>query len=325
MNKLKENIKKYKSLWREPRFRWLQQFNWLRASEKVANSLFRFSFELFVVLFTALFFFFTKKELLFDESLSLTEPQISELNLGVSQVSSFIVVVLLFFFTVWYFQKNRSDENANQRFVNKSYVDKSLYVEEKLKNRGIGYYSIKFLKSVLFIFLFSLIINVKPVTNQSAETFVNKFDDLAVVLVCFIFVFLFLKLLLELLIYLKMKKLAKDLKKEGFLYVLTTERNFQKLGNKIESLFPLPNKWLDYITLERIDNQKSINAHLPFSEVNPSLIVMQYKIPFTLLHVRYEVQIVEFDNEIEFASYEAERLEGNEEVRKYFIVEKILK
>ncbi|MEG0732250.1 MAG: hypothetical protein RR470_07640 [Vagococcus sp.] len=325
MNKLKEMIKKYKSLWKEPTFRWLQQFNWLRASEKLANSLFRFSFELFVVLFTALFFFFAKKELLFDESLSLTEPQIIELNLGVSQVSSFIVVVLLFFLTVWYFQKNRSDENANQRFVNKSYVDKSLYVEEKLKNRGTGYYSIKFLKSVLFIFLFSLIINVKPVTNQSAETFVNKFDDLAVVLVCFIFVFLFLKLLLELLIYLKMKKLAKDLKKEGFLYVLTTERNFQKLGNKIESLFPLPNKWLDYITLERIDNQKSINAHLPFSEVNPSLIVMQYKIPFTLLHVRYEVQVVEFDNEIEFANYEAERLEGNGEVQKDFIVEKILK
>ncbi|MDZ5760604.1 hypothetical protein RAK27_18345 [Carnobacterium maltaromaticum] len=325
MNKLKERIKKYKSLWREPTFRWLQQFNWLRASEKLANSLFRFSLELFVVLFTSLFFFFTKKELLFDESLSLTEPQISELNLGVSQISSFIVVVLLFLFTVWYFQKNRSDENANQRFVNKSYVDKSLYVEEKLKNRGTGYYSIKFLKSVLFIFLFSLIINVKPVTNQSAETFVNKFDDLAFVLVCFIFVFLFLKLLLELLIYLKMKKLAKDLKMEGFLYVLTTERNFQKLGNKIESLFPLPNKWLDYITLERIDYQKSINAHLPFSEVNPSLIVMQYKIPFTLLHVRYEVQVVEFDNEIEFANYEAERLEGNGEVQKDFIVEKILK
>lgn len=325
MNKLKEMIKKYKSLWKEPTFRWLQQFNWLRASEKLANSLFRFSLELFVVLFTALFFFFTKKELLFDESLSLTEPQISELNLGVSQISSFIVVVLLFLFTVWYFQKNRSDENANQRFVNKSYVDKSLYVEEKLKNRGTGYYSIKFLKSVLFIFLFSLIINVKPVTNQSAETFVNKFDDLAFVLVCFIFVFLFLKLLLELLIYLKMKKLAKDLKKEGFLYVLTTERNYQKLVNKIESLFPLPNKWLDYITLERIDNQKSVNAHLLFSEVNPSLIVMHYKIPFTLLHVRYEVQVVEFDNEIEFANYEAERLEGNEEVQKDFIVEKILK
>ena len=325
MNKLKELVKKYRLLWKEPTFRWLQQFNWLRASEKLANSLFRFSFELFVVLFTAFFFFFTKKDLLFDESLSLTEPQISELNLGVSQVSSFIVVVLLFLFTVWYFQKNRSDENANQRFVNKNYVDKSLYVEEKLKNRGTGYYSIKFLKSVLFIFLFSLIINVKPVTNQSAETFVNKFDNVAVVLVCFILVFLFLKLLLELLIYLKLRKLAKNLKKEGYLYVLTTERDFQKLANKLESVFQLPSKWRDYIQLEQISNQKTINSHLPFSEVTPSMMVMHYKIPFTLLHVRYEVQVIEFDSEAELTRYETEWLEAHEEAKKDFIFESILK
>lgn len=325
MNKLKERIKKYKSLWREPTFRWLQQFNWLRASEKLVNSLFRFSFELVIVLFTALFFFSIKKDLLFDDSLSLTESQISELNLQFSQLSSLIVVVLVFLLFVIYFQRYRFFENENEHFVNKSYEDKSLYVEERLKNRGTGYYSMRFLKRVLFLCLFSLVINVKPVTHQSAVTFVNKFGHLFVVLICFIVIFLLLKLVLELLIYLKMKKLAKDLKNEGFLYVLTTERNFQKLVNKIESLFPLPNKWLGYITLERIDNQKSINAHLPFSEVNPSLIVMQYKIPFTLLHVRYEVQVVEFDNEIEFATYEAERLEGNGEVQKDFIVEKILK
>ena len=319
MNKLRVTIENYKALWKEPDFRWLQEFNWLIAARKVTRSLFETAALFYIATVLAVFYFYIKSQAImtFTTETDLTKIQIENTFLMLSNASVAIVFIILVAKLLVQMDPNGLNCDTKKIFVNR-YKEGGLHFDERIKgNRYQSTRVFRTLKQLFFLLLYLFMIQFRETPKIVSMDVVNGMSVVVIILFS-------LWTITRLVIYLKFKKWAKEFNKD--IQILTTERDFIRLTNQMESLLILPEKWKSYLkedqalftqTVKRTDIQ--IEGE-PVNDVSSRLDVV-YTIPYTSLRIVYFFQLVEFDTEKELEEYKLSLLEKfqieKEQLKKY--------
>lgn len=305
MTKLRVQIEQYKALWKDPNFRWLQEFNWLIAGRKVTRSLFETAALFYITIVFAVFYFYIKRQgiMIFTTETDLSKIQIENTfsmlaNAIVGIVCMILVAKLL---VVW----NRFDSDPKKAFVNR-YKEDGLHFDERIKgNHHKSTRVCRTLKQILFLLLYSFMIQFRETPKIVSMDVVNGMSVIVIILFS-------LWMLTRLVIYLKFKKWAKEFNKD--IQILTTERDFIRLTNQMDSLLILPGKWKGYLEKELAvftQSVKKTDIKIEGDVVNDinSRLEVVYTIPFTSIRIVYFFQLVEFDTEKEMEEYKLSLLE----------------
>lgn len=211
MNKLRVTIENYKSLWKEADFRWLQEFNWIIAARKVTRSLFETAALFYITVVFAVFYFYMKSQTLLALSTSVL------INAIVTMVLILLVVKVM-----WGWHEN------TEKFYTNRYRKFGLHFDEKIKGKNSNSIQVcRTLKQVFFLMIYSFMIRFGENSKIVSMDVVDKMSIVVIILFS-------LWMLTRLLMYLKFKKWVKEFKTDS--HILTTERDFIRLTNQMDSL-----------------------------------------------------------------------------------------
>ncbi|WP_157456926.1 hypothetical protein [Carnobacterium maltaromaticum] len=301
MNKLRVTIENYKALWKEPDFKWLQEFNWFIAARKITRSLFETAALFYITTVLAVFYFYIKSQAImtFTTETDFTKIQIENIFLMLSNASVAFVFIILVAKLVLL------DSDTKKFFVNR-YKEGGLHFDERIKgNRYQSTRGFRTLKQALFLILYLAMIQFRETPKIVSMDVVNGMSVVVIILFS-------LWMLTRLVIYLKFKKWAKEFNKD--IQILTTERDFIRLTNQMDSLLILPGKWKGYLEKELAvftQSVKKTDIKIEGDVVNDinSRLEVVYTIPFTSIRIVYFFQLVEFDTEKEMEEYKLSLLE----------------
>lgn len=310
MNKLRITIENYRMLWKEPDFRWLQQFNWLITSRKIARSLVLWIGLLAITSICSISYFYIENQLLVALNKG-TDFTPSEINRYISILPN-LVLTLIFFYILGGCCKmmwNWHEYEAEKSFKNR-YKKMGLYFDEKINDVYSKSEKIKkTFRNVVMFFIFSITIQMG---DQSKMASIEFFRGLIIA----IYILFVLWIITKLLIYLKFKKWAKDFKEH--IHILTTERDFIRLTNQMDSLLILPEKWKGYLKEDLVfftQSVKRTDLEIEGEPVNDvvSRLEVVYLVPFTSIRIVYSIQLVEFETEVELNEYKKDLEEAYEQ------------
>ena len=298
MNNLRVTIENYRMLWKEPNFRWLQEFNWFRVMINFVRGLGLLASQVLLTT-TFLVLYFLLEELFLDYlqvETDLTSKQMEPLMkifpTMLSMIFSIALVVLIICF-------------VNKFMLHPIYVREDSYIEryskcgihfeEKIKGNEVS----KIIRFMIVVVVFMGNLQLGKNSIMVSPEFLFR--------TCWVLGFwtVFL-LVLKLIDKMKFKKWAKDFKED--INILTTERDFIRLTDQMDSLLILPEKWKNYLKEDQALFTQSVKRTdieiegEPVNDVVSSLKVV-YLVPFTSIRIVYFIQLVEFETEVELKEY----------------------
>lgn len=303
MNKLRVTIENYRMLWKEPDFRWLQEFNWFRVFINTVRDLGLLAIQVLLTT-TFLVVYFLLEDLFLDylkTETDLTSKQMEPLMKLFPMMTSMLFSIALVGLIIYGFHKVMTHPIIREDGYIERYSKCGIHFEEKIKRNEVS----KLLRFLLVMFLFMG--NLQLGTNSIMVSI--EFLVRACWVLGFWTVFL---LVLKFIDKMKFKKWAKDFKEN--IHILTTERDFIRLTNQMDSLLILPEKWKNYLKEDQALFTQSVKRTdieiegEPVNDVVSSLKVV-YLVPFTSIRIVYFIQLVEFETEVELKEYK----EGLEE------------
>ncbi len=320
MNKLRVTIENYKSLWKEPDFRWLQEFNWIIAARKVTRSLFETAALFYITVVFAVFYFYMENQTLLalstgtDFNKKQIENTMETYSVLINAIVT-MVLILLVFKLIWVMFGWH--ENTEKFYTNR-YRKFGLHFDEKIKGKNSHSIQVyRALKHIFFLMIYSIMIRFGENSKIVSMDVVDRMSVVVIILFS-------LWMITRLVIYLKFKKWAKEFNKD--IHILTTERDFIRLTNQMDSLLILPEKWKSYLKEDQAlftQAVKRTDIQIEGEPVNDviSRLDVVYTIPYTSLRIVYFFQLVEFDTEKELEEYKLSLLERfqteKEQIKKY--------
>lgn len=321
MTKLRAQIEQYKTLWKDPNFRWLQEFNWLIAGRKVTRSLFETAALFYITVGFAVFYYYMKNQILLalTEGTSFKKNEINTIMGTYSELSNALVTIVILVLLVkvmWVWNNN------TEKFYTNRYRKFGLHFDEKIK--GKNFHSIQVhrtLKHLFFLMIYSIMIRFGENSKIVSMDVVDRMSVVVIILFS-------LWMLTRLWMYLKLKKWAKEFKTDS--HILTTERDFMRFTNQMDSLLIYPEKWKPYLKEDQtvfIQSVKRTDSQIEGEPVNEdsSRLDVVYTIPYTSLRMVCCFHLVEFETEKELEEYKVSLLElfqsEKEENKKYKVPE----
>lgn len=304
MNKVRVTIENYRMLWKEPDFRWLQEFNWLRVVINFVRGLGLLGIQvLLTTTFLVLHFFL---EGLFLDYLKVEtdltwhqmEPLLKLFPGITNMISSIAVAIFMVWLMHYYFHKVMLPE-PEVNYVERYSKSGFRFEEKDKKSKESKLQGSKLFRVFIVTMLFMLNLNLGTSSKMVSLEFLVQSCWVLGFLTAFLLILKFIEKM-------KFKKLAKDFKEN--IYILTTERDFIRLTNQMESLLILPEKWMPYLKEDLAvftQSVKRTDIKIEGEPVNDvvSRLKVVYLVPFTTLRIVCSIQLVEFETEVELNEY----------------------
>lgn len=304
----KTSIEEYKKLWKEPDFRFLQQFNWIRLAIEIARSSLIFGGLVLMIIGMMNLYLELK-------GLMLSYGDFEESMFDKTWFALFLCIMIFYLcFVGLRIGKLRSDK---REIDGSSYAVHSLFLEEKGDVRA-PFIFLNYFQLVVFCLFSPFIVQVRP-TGILGRFLVSSETMMQVIMG--VSVLFFILILFTELKNFKRGKFVETLN-SGPYVVLTTEKESIELINELSSF--LPGRWAPFSKKEsivfnqfiknqqfEIENDSGREAIL-VTDPNNTLEIT-YKFHYTSLFATYKINVVFFETQEDLRRYGA-FLNSNESV-----------